>query len=742
MALHKNHGDLRHRKLLDQVKSTIDTQADDLATDAQTQGLISLESLDPATFNALDQHVEGVERSIEGMLTSIGFEGFDDSTVIGKRVKANALKAGAIVAMAHGNPVAYARQGYEGQAKANGSIKIGEVISGGVAGSMDYRDAIGLESFDERELREYLPYSVVFNVFANRQDDFSETLFPTTVVTPDAAGLDVSVNRSLVFQEVRHAITGQPANFKKKNLIDAAVDFTILADETTRLIPVRQTDGSNASFFVDPAVIAPSFAALSGVSIPTAPLAMGPTVDLLGISQFPALIGAGIIDNTDSIDGRITLENVYMLAEAGEVGIKFPTKNLPRNNFVKSIEGNGREMNLQFSSRDLVLNAATVHADGTTPTNTALALIRTSNYTVRVSVAINGVANVEFGNVQVYTSPLQVVSITDANGVDVSLTQGNGQTIAAAIAGMKLVGYDLHVNRTNLNRRTRGHLLDTTWETERYPISLGSPLSIPSPATATKDAADLKTLINAARVRNSNNAVTALFNIADALRAYVSGPKPADGSIPNVGGMGRFLVQPFYEERNFDLLLAINNVKSQDRAQDVQSALVNVCRDVSYRMYRDTRIQPAIDALNGSAGETPTLFVGCDQVLERHLMVTGDTRTFGTAFDKFEVKSTFDKRMRNKIVLTFIRPQVSGPDPLSFGTHAWIPELTSSIMVNRNGATIKEAMVQPRTLHVNNLPVLAVINVLNLTAALSQKIDTGHFADAIGQGNLGGINYP
>lgn len=737
MALQKKFGDTKHKQLADNLKTMINNQGEELATKAQTQGLISLESLDNSTFNALDNHVEGVMSSLEQTIKTLGFEGFlDDATPAGKRMKANALKAGAIAAMAAGDVVGYARQAYGSKAIGMEGIRMAEATTAG----MDYRERIALESFDDRELKEFLPYSIAFNVFANRQDDFSEALFPTTVVTPDQAGLDVTVSRMLVFQEVRHAITGQPANFNKKNLIDAAVDYTILADETTRLVPVVLEDGSNASYFVPASAVGTSVQTLQGVDVPTAPLLMGKLVDLIGISQYQPLIGAGIIDNTDSIDGRITLDAVYLLPATGEKAVKFATKNLPRNNFVKSVEGNYREMNLQFHTQDLVIDGDSTAADGSAVTE--FSSIATNKYTVRVAVDVNGVANVEFGNVKVYSSPVSVSSITDENGNAVSTTAGTGLAIANAIGAMTLVGYDLHVNRTNLNRRTRGHLLDTTWETERYPIALGSPLSVPSPATTNRDAADLKALITAARVRNSNNAVTQLFNTADALRAYVNGPAPADGSIPAVGGLGRFLIKPFFEERTIDLLQVINSVKSQDKAQDVQSGLVNVIRDISYRMYRDSYYQPALDAVNGGAGETPTLFVGCDQVLERHLMVTGDTRTFGTAFDKFEVKSTVDKRMRDTIVLTFIRPEVSGPDPLTFGTHAWIPELTSSIMVNRNGATIKEAMVQPRTLHVNNLPILAIIHVENLTAALAEKIATPNIADAVTSTILDGINNP
>ena len=76
-------------------------------------------------------------------------------------------------------------------------------------------------------------------------------------------------------------------------------------------------------------------------------------------------------------------------------------------------------------------------------------------------------------------------------------------------------------------------------------------------------------------------------------------------------------------------------------------------------------------------------------------------------------------RMRDKIVLTFVRGESNGPDALAFGAHAWIPELASTVTVNRNGATNKESQVQPRNRHVNNLPVMAMINVVKLKEALT-----------------------
>jgi hypothetical protein len=712
----KGRGQNLHLDLVTKLEENIAANGTDFASPELTRNIVSLESLSPVQQQEVGHAADNMINSLRTTLQNVGMESFDE------RALEIGLEAGAIAAMASGNPVAYAQAGYNNNATPANGVKVIDSMLTGLT-TQDYREKVSLEAFDERQLREFLPYSIAFNIYASRQDEFSESFYPTVVVTPDQAGLDVTVSRMLVFNEVHHAITGAASDFKKVNLLDAVVDYTILADETTRLYPVLSTSPSNANLFAPAAIAAPKNVLVGGVPIVTAPLLMGQKIDLLGASQSPALIGAGIIDNTDSIDARITLDAVYLAF--GPVGgtqgpaIKFNTSRLARNTFVKTQEGNYRDMALQFSTQDLLLNSNTVADDGSTVSQ--LAGIVTGNYTVRLQVNVDGRAQTEFGNVNVYASPITVWQITDDTGTLVDPTAGAGLAVVNALAGMSLVAYDLHAYRTNSNRRTRGLLLDTTYETERYTIPLGAPISAPSPITSSRDASDLKSLIQAARIRNSNNAVSALFSYADALLAYVAGPKPTEG-VPAVQGMGRFLVTPFYEEHTIDLVLAINSITSNDRAADISATLVNCIRDVVYRMYQQSRYQAALDAYSGDPSKKPTLLVGTDQVLSRHLIVSGDTRTFGTTFEDHKLVVSQDERMYNKIVLTFVRPDVSGPDPLSFGTHAWIPELTSSVMVNRNGATIKEAMVQPRTLHVNNLPVMAILTVKNLSTVLSETI--------------------
>ena len=723
------------------IKQHMDAKGDSFVSPADTTNLISMESIGAPNMSTLQTAYANVQDDLKGLLSNLGFESFGDATLgtpEGREAASIGLEAGAIAALAAGNPAAYARAAYQSTAHGGQGITVVDSMASGHAGDMDYRADASLESFDEVELRNHLPYSIAFNVFAARQDDFGEAFYPTTVVTPDQAGLDVTVARMTVFNEVRHAATGKAIDFGKKNLIDAAVDHTILADEATRLVPHKAVDNSNNDWFVPATAVASYGIVIAGITVPTAPLLVGQEVNILGLSQYTPLMGAGVMDNTDAVDARVQLASLYLLTAVGEKAIKFNVKGLPRSSFVKSVEGNSREMNLVFSTRDLIIDKNTRAADGSVIAS--LSAIAGADYTCRLSVNVTGSLNTETGNLNVLSTAVTVVSIVDVNSNEIALDSGAGQTAKNLLQAMPIIGYDLFAARTNSNRRTRGLQLDTVTETERYTIPLGSPLSIPSTTSSNKDAADLKALITAARLRSSNNAVTQLFAYADILAAYVRGPK-RKGVVPQIPGMGRYLVEPFFERHTLDLEASINSIKSHEKSADISAVLVNAIRDAAYRAYRDSRYQAALDSLTGGTGETPTLVVGTDPVLARHLIVSGDTRTFGTAFEKAVIKTTLDKRMANKIVLTFTR-MGDGPDPLSFGSHAWIPELTSTINVSRNGATIKESMVQPRTLHVNHCPILVVIDVTNLSKVLVDKITTPATDLDVSQPYLAGITTP
>jgi len=701
-----------YKQGIDNLKSLVANQSANFGGKEATNNILSMESLNDSAFANLERTAEGIALSLESH-----FSGLEADAAI--KLTPAQKTAGAMVAMAYGNPGEYHKAALTRKAVSQEGVRMSHASNFGAAGLLDYTDQVepAMEAFDDRELQNSMAYSIQFNVEAARQDDASELAYPTIVVGPDQAAIDVTVGRYQVHKEIRRKSDGTETNWHLRNLIDAHRDATILADEETRVYPVVAGDDSNAASFVDAAIVGERTVIVSGFDITTAPLALRKKHEIIGLSAHPELMANQILDNSDALDARLALETLYVQLADGETGVPVDVSRLPLNSFLKTIEGQSKDLSLRFTSVGITLNAATRTVDQSTPA--VVADLATSKYTVKLRLQAFGDANVQYATVRVDAPEVEVYAILDENSDLVDLKSGAGLAIVEKLKDARIVGYDLKAYRTNSNRRTRGMQLDVQWETERYVIPLGSPISAPSPITASRDASDLKALTNAVRIRNSNNAITTLFNYAAALRDYVAGPQ-IKGSIAPLEGMGRFLVTPFYEELELDLEKEINSIRSWDKAFDVSACLVNAVRDITYRMYQKSGYQQALDAHAGS-GNKPVLGLITDQVITRHLMVQGDTRTWATVFDEAKQAVSVDSRIDGHIVMFFTRPSAQGADPLNFGNFAWIPELTSSVMVNRNGATIKEAMVQPRARHFNNCPIMAIIKVKNLDKVLTLK---------------------
>lgn len=699
-------------KALAGIKTMFQERGRSLADPTLTTQVCSMESLEPAIAAGVQQNVAQIEDTLKVIFAEqFGIESFEDFQ----------LEAAAIIAAASGDLIKYSSEAY----KTSEQLKVTDAvsISGGINGDFDYLDkVVSAEAFSEQELRAQLPLSVAYNFLASRQNEFGEAFFPTQTLTPDQAALLLKVRKYNVFEQVRHSVTGSPTDFKWRNLVEAARDASILANETTLIVPIFtgtndaawNGDGNFAYFMADTYITGGYTKTIDGYTVATRPLRPGVELDLIGISQHPGLIGQA--DHSDAIDAKANLAAVYVAVNDGSNPIevfKFNTSQLPRSEFNKTPEGNYREIGLQFATDSFFLDTDSLTIAGAA--SVALNGV-TAGDKVRLSLEMSGRINTETGRTNVFPS-----------GVGATVIDENGTVISNAASGFTytVVGYDLTARRSNANRRSQGMLASPTEEEERYVIPLGSPITSTSPVGTNRDAADLQTLVNITRVRNSNNAVTALLNYADTLRAYV-------GSVNSnvkatVQGLGRHLVTPtFYEmsavnSNALDLPATINSLTSSERYADISAALVNAIRDVASRLVRDSGYLQALDIVSGGQEMEYEVIIGTDQYISRFIMVSGDTRTLGNGMDAVIV-TTPDSRMDNKIMVGLRRKNVQGYDPLSSGTMAYIPELASSIQTARNGATYKEATVQPRTLHIPVLPVLGYIEVVGLTDVLVENI--------------------
>jgi hypothetical protein len=697
--------------LVQGIQSHLNLSGNYFASKSVAGAALSLESADPVVMSELNGACDNLNTALEAIANEIG---------ISKQLSAAQREAATAAGIIASDVSAFLRQPIKRDVVAQENMAF---ISPKGGDAFDTRMKPALEAYDEKENKNAVVYSVAYNMQAARQDEFGEAFFPTVVVTPDQVGFAVSIRLIQVYREVRRQISGNLDKFNKQNIIKAVIDPTILRNDQMKIVPVYRDDSK--AHFVDSTLVPPRDLDLEGTIIPTAPLAMGKKFSLLAISQTDALLETGLQDTTDSIDTSIVLSALYMQLGTGSSAevIKFNTARLPTATFNYAVQGNYRQMNLAFDNSSLMVNKDTKTVANAASTN--LADVTTGEYTVRLNVAASGSVNLELADTSLFASEVSVVRVTDKDGIVLALDGTEGKAIADLFATAKIIGYDLDAQRTNLNRRMRGDLLDTTFYNQVYAVPLRSPITIPRPLTIgdANDSSDLAALITATRIRTSNAAVAELLRVESILKDFVNSKDSIHDS-PEILGVSRFLVSPFFENHQLDVRLEIDSLKSFDRMNDLQSLLVNKLRDIAYRMYRDSGYKAAADALAGGISQVPTVIIGTDPVIARYLLVTGDFRTLGNDFN-VKVVSTLNQDMIGKIVMSFgvFGGETEGvPNPMHFGNMAWKPELTLVLPLHRNGANSKELTVQPSFIHITNLPIMATVDVVGIEDVVASKV--------------------
>lgn len=589
----------------------------------------------------------------------------------------------------------------------------------GVGDVVDKR-SFAMESYNEQDNRSAVAYSITYNMQSARQDDFGETFYPTLTIPADQAGVTITTNLLFVMDNVDRDVSGAAYDLKRKNVLRAVADPTVLRKEQTRAVPVYRTQ-SEANF-VDDAVLATRTVDIDGTPIVTSALLFGKTVDLLGISQSDAMISLGVQNQTDTLDPTVDLSRVYVSIATNQI-LGFTTLNLPYFNFVPNAQGDYKLLSLTADTTSFLINKDTTHVDGTALSG-ALAVIATNNLIVRIHAVYNGSVRTDTGNITVYANTFEVAQIVDADtGENIALTDPSVTAMVAAINAAVQLGYDVQAYRSNANRRQQGQFVDVAKEFQRYLVPLRSPITARHPAhiDGQVDASDVQALITATRIRVSNESITATLQSLDLLSQFVDARDPT-GEAPDVLGVGRYYVRPQFISRDFDATLEVDSLRSYERAADISAALINHIRDIAYLLYRDSEYKAASDAIYGGQGPLPTVIVGTDPYTARYINLTGDLRTLGGEFNVVVV-SSLDIRMRGKIVIgfgIFDADRNSSVNPLNNGNLLWAPELVLTANIGRQGQYSRETLVQPRYRFIQNLPVMGVIQVSNIPNVLNK----------------------
>lgn len=713
-----NTGVTGYNKLAIALKSHLSPQNLTYSNESLAARFVSLENtdLDDATGSDIETAETEVVDAIDTSLVESDFveEGTEPDYTSAQ------MDAAAVVALSAEALGAYHSRRLMTQAKGGDNVQVINSPSG-----FGYVD-IATEAFDARNLNEYFSQSVAFNFGAARQLEFGETLYPTMVLTPEQTGFDLTIRRPMVMNPVRHKLTGRHEDYNRRNLIDAFIDHTVLADDSTKIVPVYTDE--NAAYFAQG--VTPKVVTSNGVEHRTAPYATGKTLNVKNLMQNAALLATGNADQNDSIDNRANLTHVYLkFGPNGENIVPVNVTGLRYTQFTQEAQGNTRALHCHFRTTDIVISKSTLDQNGVNAPITSEFVGTNEDNLVRISVDGIISLNVEDGRFAAQILSGELASIWTRDPVTGSLTEVTDTATIdkyqAALGRIEVIGVDVLMQRSNLTRRQEGLIGTIYEEIIRYVVPLGMPITIQTPVTNTKTDCDVSLAVSMARARNENNAVTQLLRFEDQLRAIKPLLDPRDRSVrqPCIEGIGQTVIYPFFEEVELDLAAQTAGIRSFERQEDVSAAMVNQIREITYRMHLDSGWELAAESAGDNSGK-PLLIIATDPQIHRHLMVTGDTRLAGIYFD-YKVVSTMDNRVRDKIYLTLTRPNPGHPHPLLFGAMAWIPELITTLVQPRNGGTTKETMVQPRSLHVNFCPLLAVINVKGIKDAVTGRLPIG-----------------
>lgn len=596
-----------------------------------------------------------------------------------------------------------------------------------------YGDSVSsLESFEEKELNQYLQYSIIFNVLASRQDAFNEMFFKPLTLTPDDTGYRVAVRVEDLHEGWEHNPNGDVQQVTRRKLIDAMVHPEILDTNHTDVVPFYQkgvggAGVDNTAHFVEG--VEPYNVTVGTVSIKTAPLKIDVDHNVIGLSSHPALIANELFSEKDSLDSRIAVSNIYF--KVGTKLVKFQTKDLFTSGMWKSVEGNMKSMTLNFNNSSYLISADNVAYDTAgveikeaVPEFKALA---DAGYNVRLNFRLAGECRQDTGDVSISALPVRIASITkDGRPVKFDKESLKEDTalkgLLAALfpekgeSKIKVVGYDLEARRLNYNLRTRGLLVDSTEVTEQITIPLRAPVSINKPIIgAEKVYPDVKALASACRIQANNDGVKTIINLADLLRSITS-RKDYDYNIDRDAfpGIGRHFVNAFFAEETLHLPSVVNSVSSGNRLKDIQGAITTKINEIVGRMLSVTNYIPVIDQYTGGNPGDVQAIIGTDYRIPQYIITQGDVRLLGDKVG-YQVESTPNKLMRNKIVISLSQKDgAEGPNPFTFGTFAWCPELMVSTQMQRGASTYHQDMAHPRYAHIVNLPVLAVLNVTGI----------------------------
>mgnify|MGYP007081723488 FL=1 len=700
------------KALSNQVNTSVTSNRRDIAN-----YVIHSESFDSAASEVLDNDVKRIEQMVEDNIVKtlgVNSESYTDAQV-------NAAKFISAIALNRGAGIA----GLKELKPSSASKNVYDAFEIGIEDAIDPSTiTVNAEAYDGQKLDNSFLFSVAFNFTASRQDEFGEAFFPTIVIDPTVSDIEMEIQFTSILKEVERTPDGSTSRekFGKVALIKAIYDSEVFGVDKNRAVVVFRNE------YKDKLVEEEKHnEEITGEVIETAPVKFGVELDYIAVCQTDKLLARGIGDNTDSLDRTIILDKVYFSLDTENFVVT--TSQMAGSNFVPNPQDHNKDAILNFNHGQIVINTTNTKTSKGNESTVLKAL--PADHTITLSVAINGYANTQLGDIVLYANKpaggIKVVSIRNAAGQLLDKTEADYKTIETAIEKFEYLGYELIAYTTNSNLRKRELQISLETQKQRFPVPVRSGimgmLPINNDTGTDNDITVVTGHAQALGARISVTAVDTLIKHADNMRYITNnGTVVPEKQITEAGfkGVGKFLLDPYYMHQTIDLLEVVDSLESATRDVAIQQSLIQQLFTAAVDMYIDSYYGVAFEnAMNNSSAARPTLIVGTDPNVYRLLVKGQDTFQLGDMFD-IKVVKTFNRKIEGKIYAAFgifDDQRNSVPNPLNFGTCAYAPTIVYDVVRDINGATSREVRNNPRFAHFINTPLIAEFDVLNITQA-------------------------
>lgn len=690
------------------MASNINAKAAANFTDALNVGN---ENLDTATATQLQDYVTSCESIATAAITALG----------GDNVLTTAQKAaGNYIA----SIAAAQREGQKPNVAFLGAMDFGHES---MKDTTTYNNLVqSFEAFDGQLTKNTLSYSIAFNILASRQDEFGESFYPTLTLDPTNAGFEVEVSYAYLIKEFQHKLNGSAitkSTYPKVPLLKNLFNSEYMEGDANKLVPVYRAE--NASLLLAEGVRDDK---TTGDAIQTAPIKAGVTASIIGLSMSDKLLDKNaVLDMTDAVDRGAVLTKIVL--KLGADMFKFDVTREASRLFVDKQVGGAdahvKETIMNFKSESIILDtAAPKKINGTV--STIFAGLPES-YKIKFNVSLTGELALDTGNISVAATKVEINSIMTSSGVVLASDSAEYiavKTALGTINAQSFLAYDVDAFLTNSNTRMKGMRLTYESQVKKWscPLKMGVTLQVPvvNAMGTNNDVDKIAQHISAVHIKISYDAVKTLVSYANELKLVTSAE--FDTGVVFSDTPTFEIITPTYVEEEFEAAKYVDSLRSSQNVEDLQAALGNKIKTMVLAAYISSNYNIVHQSKYG-ADKRPGVLIGTDPTIASWLS-QGTGIDLGKDFTDVKIVSTPNPAMKGKITIVFdpdSSKQAEAFEEMKFGYCLWSPTILVDLQKTlAGGAVAREIHNIPRYKHINLMPVMMQLNVVNLNTAFAK----------------------